>query len=104
MADVNGCLNRKKVAPRVLVVDDKSYSRTTVCNWLTRAGFECREAASTDEALTRLQLQQPHLLTLDITLPDRSGLGIISQIKHAGPTPRSSCSPPWKKRPRPSRR
>ena len=67
MAEVGSYLSRKKVARRVLVVDDESYARTTVCHWLTRAGFQCGEAASADEAMARLQDQEAHLLTLDIT-------------------------------------
>jgi putative two-component system response regulator len=85
MAEVEGYLSRKKDAPRVLVVDDESYARTTVCRWLTRAGFQCGEAASADEAMARLQDQEAHLLTLDITVPDRSGLEVLSQIKQRWP-------------------
>ena len=69
----------------MLVVDDESYARTTVCHWLTRAGFQCGEAASADEAMARLQDQEAHLLTLDITVPDRSGLEVLSQIKQRWP-------------------
>ena len=75
----------RNVAPRVLVVDDESYARTTVCRWLTRAGFQCGEAASAGEAMARLQDQEAHLLTLDITVPDRSGLEVLSQIKQRWP-------------------
>ena len=85
MADVESCLSRKKVAPRVLVADDESYTRTTVCRWLTRAGFRCCEAASAGEAIARLQEQEAHLLTLDISVPDRSGLEVLSQIKQRWP-------------------
>ena len=69
----------------MLVVDDESYTRTTVCHWLSRAGFQCGEAASADEAMARLQDQEAHLLTLDITVPDRSGLEVLSQIKQRWP-------------------
>ncbi len=85
MAEVQGSPSRKKVAPRALVVDEQSHSRTTVSHWLTRAGFESAEAASADEAIARLQVQEPHLLTLDITVPDRSGLQVLSQIKARWP-------------------
>ena len=85
MAGVKSCLSRKKVAPRVLVVDNESYARRTVCRWLTRAGFQCGEAASAGEAMARLQDQEAHLLTLDITVPDRSGLEVLSQIKQRWP-------------------
>jgi len=85
MAEVESYLGRRKVAPRVLVVDDESYARTTVCRWLTRAGFQCGEAASASEAMARLQDQEAHLLTLDISVPDRSGLEVLSQIKQRWP-------------------
>ena len=85
MAEVESYLSRKKVAPRVLVVDDESHTRTAVCRWLTRAGFQCGEAASAGEAMARLQDQETHLLTLDITVPDRSGLEVLSQIKQRWP-------------------
>ncbi len=85
MAEVESSLGRKKVAPRVLVVDDESGTRTTVCRWLTRAGFQCGEAASASEAMARLQDQEAHLLTLDITVPDRSGLEVLSQVKQRWP-------------------
>ena len=85
MAEVERYSSRKKAAPRVLVVDDEPHARTTVCRWLTRAGFQCGEAASADEALARLQDQEAHLLTLDITVPDRSGLDVLSQIKQRWP-------------------
>jgi putative two-component system response regulator len=85
MAEGGNCLSRRKVAPRVLVVDDESHARTTVCRWLTRAGFQCGEAASAGEAMARLQDQEAHLLTLEITVPDRSGLEVLSQIKQRWP-------------------
>ena len=85
MAEVETHLSRKNIAPRVLVVDDESYARTTVCRWLTRAGFQCGEAASAGEAIACLQEQEAHLLTLDISVPDRSGLEVLSQIKQRWP-------------------
>ncbi len=36
MAEVASYLSRKKVAQRALIVDDKSYARTTECHWLPR--------------------------------------------------------------------
>ena len=85
MAEVEGYPSGKKVAPSVLVVDDESHARATVCRWLTRAGFHCSDAASGGEALARLQDQQSDLLTLDISAPDRSGLEVLSQIKQGWP-------------------
>jgi putative two-component system response regulator len=85
MAEVESCLSRKKGAPRVLVVDDEAHARTTVCHWLTRAGFQCGQAASGGEAIARLQDEEAHLLTLDITVPDRSGLEVLSQVKQRWP-------------------
>ena len=85
MAEVEGCPSRNKVAPCALVVDGNSRARKTICRWLTRAGFHCGQAAGPREALVRLQDQESHLLTLDIGVPDRSGLETLSEIKQRWP-------------------
>ena len=85
MAEAESYPSRKKIAPRVLVVDDESYTRTSVCRWLSQAGFQCRAAASAGEAMARLQEQEAHLLTFDIGVPDRSGLEVLAQIKRRWP-------------------
>jgi len=77
--------DRRKPPPRALVVDDESYTRRTVCRWLAGAGFHCGQAASTDEAIAHLQKDEAHLLTLDITVGDRSGLEVLSQVKQRWP-------------------
>jgi len=84
MAEAESFLKRKKPA-HVLVVDDESYARRTVCRWLTCAGFHCTEAADPSEAMARLQANEAHLLTLDISVPDRSGLEVLSQIRQQWP-------------------
>jgi len=85
MAQSEGYTSRKKAPPRVLVVDDESYTRTTVCRWLARAGFHCGEAASANEAIACLQGQEANLVTLDITVHDRAGLEVLSQVKQRWP-------------------
>jgi putative two-component system response regulator len=75
----------KKPLPRALVVDDESYTRRTVSHWLDKAGFRCDQAGSAGEAIARMEDKEAHLLTLDITVPDRSGLEVLSQIKQRWP-------------------
>ena len=85
MAEALAGTSRTKAPPHVLVVDDESYTRKTVCRWLAGAGFHCGQAASAEEAIARMQDQEAHLLTLDITVPDRAGLEVLSQIKQHWP-------------------
>jgi putative two-component system response regulator len=85
MACVESCSSRKNSAPRAIVVDDDRYARSTVCRWLTDAGFRCGEAATAGEAIERLKEQEAELLAIDITMTGRSGLKVLSQIKEGWP-------------------
>src|SRR4051794_39563616 len=77
--------NRQKPPPRALVVDNESHARRSVSRWLAAAGFRCNQAASVREAIARMEDKEAHLLTLEITVPDRSGLEVLSQIKQRWP-------------------
>jgi len=65
---------------RVLVVDDNDSLRYAVRRSLTVAGYEVLEARNGSEALA-LAAQKPDLITLDVNLPDISGLEVCRQIK-----------------------
>ena len=67
--------------PNVLVMDDDSGSRDAICNYLAAKGYRltvARNAAQGLEAVTRLV---PDLIICDLTLPDRSGLRVLEQIR-----------------------
>jgi len=75
-------------AIRVLVVDDNRAIRSSVRQLLAdeipTALIE--EAASAEEALTRLRGEACDVVVLDIRLPGRSGLDLLPDIRAARPS------------------
>ena len=63
----------------VLVIDDHPLVRDGVKRSLTAGGFNCvGEASSLKEAIAMIALHNPHVITVDLNLPDGNGLEIIS--------------------------
>jgi DNA-binding NarL/FixJ family response regulator len=67
------------VSTSVLIIDDHPLVRDGVKRSLTAAGFNCvGEASSLKEAIAMIALHNPHVITVDLNLPDGNGLEIIS--------------------------
>ncbi|MCX8474192.1 MAG: response regulator transcription factor [Sphingomonas sp.] len=70
--------------PKILVVDDEPAIRRLLGTGLARAGYRVVEAGSARDALTAVQIDKPEAVLLDLGLPDRDGLELISLVKAAG--------------------
>jgi two-component system, chemotaxis family, chemotaxis protein CheY len=71
---------------RVLVVDDSFYMRTMLKNMLTDAGYNVVGEASDGETAIRMaQETNPDLVTLDLILPDNTGLDVLKGIRKDNP-------------------
>jgi DNA-binding response OmpR family regulator len=70
---------------RVLVVDDHAAVRDLLREFLVIKGYEVDEAATGAEALSRLREGRPHLVLLDLTLPDMSGLVVLREVQAIDP-------------------
>jgi DNA-binding NarL/FixJ family response regulator len=71
---------------RVLLVDDHPVVRHGIRQVLASSGaFTIAEASSADEALTRLHTNPFDIVVLDITLPGRSGLELLHDVKQQWP-------------------
>ncbi len=68
-------------APRILVVEDEPDIAHLVGLMLTRAGYQVDIARTGAEALEALQQSSYAAMTLDLMLPDISGLEIISHVR-----------------------
>src|SRR5438105_12505141 len=66
---------------KVLVVDDEPQIRTLLRATLTRAGYAVVEAASGREALNAKSIDKPDLVLLDLGLPDRDGLELVTLLR-----------------------
>jgi CheY-like chemotaxis protein/serine phosphatase RsbU (regulator of sigma subunit)/anti-sigma regulatory factor (Ser/Thr protein kinase) len=74
----------------VLVVDDVEAHRYVVGTWLRREGYAVVEAATGTEALEAVANQTIDIVTLDVHLPDMSGMEVCERIKS---TPRTAALP-----------
>ena len=69
--------------PTILVVDDHVILRRTLYDWLMLNIHPCQiiEAGCGEEALTQVSTIPPHLVIMDISLPDMDGIQVTKQIK-----------------------
>ena len=67
--------------PKVLVVDDEPQIRTLLKATLSRAGYAVVEAANGREALNAKSIDKPDLVLLDLGLPDRDGLELVTLLR-----------------------
>ena len=67
--------------PKVLVVDDSLFMRRTLELQLTRAGYRVKSAKDGMEALHLLMEDRPHLVLLDIEMPQLDGYGVLSMMR-----------------------
>ena len=71
----------------ILVVDDSFYMRTMLKNILTDAGHQVvGEAPNADTAIKLVKEKSPDLVTLDVILPDNTGLDVLRIIKEQVPS------------------
>lgn len=76
--------------PRVLVVDDEPSIRMIARLMLERAGYAVEEVGDAAEAVGRAQLaDRPFsVVLLDVSLPDRSGVELLSELRALMPQSR----------------
>src|SRR5450631_1970339 len=67
--------------PLVLVVEDEASLATMLRYNLEKQGYRVAEASDGQEALTRIQEQQPDIVLLDWMLPLMSGIEVCRQIR-----------------------
>ena len=69
---------------RVLVVDDENNITDLVATVLRYEGFDVQTAATGREALRRVESFRPHLVVLDVMLPDLDGFEVQRQLAGDG--------------------
>lgn len=67
--------------PKILVVDDEPQIRALLRATLVRAGYAVVEAGTARAALAARDIDKPELVLLDLGLPDRDGLDLLSALK-----------------------
>jgi CheY-like chemotaxis protein len=66
----------------VLVVDDEEDVREYLSELLEDAGFQVRMAADGVEALEIVKTQPPDFISLDLVMPNKSGIRFLYELRH----------------------
>lgn len=66
---------------KILVIDDEPDVRTFFTTLLEDAGYETVVAENGQEALEKVENQRPDLITLDISMPETSGVRFYRDMK-----------------------
>ncbi|MHB9002476.1 MAG: response regulator [Coriobacteriia bacterium] len=69
----------------VLVVDDAAFMRMMIRDILSKEGYLIHEAVNGRDAIEKYEEIQPDLVTMDITMPEMSGLEALSAIRGRDP-------------------
>lgn len=69
------------VAKRVMVVEDNDLNRKLFCDVLKASGFEVVPVADGQNVMATARKFDPHLVIMDIQLPNISGLDLIAELK-----------------------
>lgn len=67
----------------ILVVDDEPDVITFLSTLLEDNGYAIMSAENGEEALNRVKENPPHLVTLDITMPEKSGVRFYREMKES---------------------
>jgi two-component system OmpR family response regulator len=76
--------HRTPVGPRILVVDDEPAIRELVTTVLRYEGFEVATAENGRDALAAVEATRPHLVVLDVMLPDLDGFAVQQRLSASG--------------------
>ncbi len=70
-----------KLMGAVLIVDDSAADRALLRTILGRAGYTVYEVAKGAEAVQKAREVRPHIIILDVNLPDMNGLAVCRAIR-----------------------
>ena len=66
---------------KLLLVEDEQELADEIIKFITHEGFLCEAAYNYEEALQKIYIHEYDCAIIDITLPDGSGLNLISLVK-----------------------
>ena len=69
---------------QILIVEDDAFLRNLITRRLLREGFIVEEAANAKAGLDAARKNMPHLILLDILLPDMNGFEMLEEMRKDG--------------------
>jgi len=75
-----------KMAGKILIVDDAAFMRMMIKDTLKKNGYDdLIEAADGEIAVQSFKAENPDLVIMDITMPNKNGLEALKEIKEIDP-------------------
>ena len=71
----------KEQKPNILIVDDVSANLVLLSEIIKSAGYVPRPVISVKQALAAINQKSPHIILLDITMPEINGFDFCSMLK-----------------------
>lgn len=68
---------------KILIVEDEEDTATYLSTLLGDAGYDTVVAADGEQALEKIKANPPDLVSLDITMPNKSGVRLYRDIKES---------------------
>ncbi len=75
-----------KTTASILLVDDDDAFRRVMCGELRRLGHDVETASSGEDALRRIERQEPEIVLLDLKMPGMDGLAALKAIRARRPS------------------
>jgi DNA-binding NtrC family response regulator len=69
----------------ILIVDDEPIVRESIRDWLKDSGYDVYTAESGEEALSLIEKQEFGIIVIDVRLPGKTGIKVLSEIKEHKP-------------------
>jgi DNA-binding response OmpR family regulator len=66
---------------RLFILDDDEVILSVLSNALKKEGYEVYSESNTRDVINKIKSWAPDVVMLDITLPKRSGMDILKDIK-----------------------
>ena len=74
-------MDTKTELKTILVIDDESDVRTYLGRLFQESGYSCAFACDGVEAMQRTRVVHPHLITLDMSMSNKSGVKFYRELK-----------------------
>jgi two-component system, OmpR family, response regulator len=74
----------RPATPKVLVVDDEENLAFVVASAFRLSGFEVETAGTGNDALRAVARSRPHVVVLDVMLPDLDGFAVCRRLRAEG--------------------